>query len=575
MRFGSNGYRTALCRFLAEEERAVLLSRRIRDQISSLWQCFSGAGVPEHQVVEQITYLLVIRQIEERELASLRCFPEPVRWSILKGLPDDECLEYMAHSAFPWLANLELDGQPHLSSAWCALSKGRTLRRVMDLIDELFPSPHGLTAHAIVYDALLTLAEEATATWSRRRGAYFTPHHISDVLVDLLQPQPGESICDLSCGNGRLLASAHRAVLQALSDSVSIGYSADGCHLMLGEPQLGVLGMECLRRTRYTGFDIDHSSAMQAWALMRCFDVDASSIGLADTLGETFNRKLSVNGGSVGGFDVIVGNPPYSSCVDKGNLGESLRWLGTDKAEALFVELVMQALRSGGRAALIVPDGLLFNRDKAHRTLRRKLLQHDVLAIISLPAGVFLPFTNVKTSILVFASGRETDHPLWFYAVGADGRSLDRKRRMVPELNDLPDLAIKYRIRQLQQPGEWLRETQALATCCHAAFIDGDVQLQWENIPPELYSYYYAHPHCEYETRCDSAGETQQVLLFKKTLARPADEPKDWMVHLADLDRDCTLVPSRYKPTPLPGGGYSVYARQIQRDADQRFRMCA
>nr|MBF6592187.1 N-6 DNA methylase [Ktedonobacterales bacterium] len=455
-----------------------------------LWDRCAAAGLQPAAAIEQLSSLLLLKQLEERELPgalpypgqpqqlSPHALPDKARWSTLRAMPPETRFHAIEEEVLPWLRAQDFGGANHFRDASLSLAGAPVLQEIMDLLDALFPSPERAEQWEHAYEALMATAEEAASAWAKHGGAVYTPPHLSTLLTDLLDPRPGESICDLACGNGRLLASAYKHLLSAWSAPETRRVSADGRVIPLPHLQdLSREQQERLGRTTITGFDIERGSALQAWMHLRCLGIEQPSIHIADTLGEAFNSRLVERGGDIGGFDVIILNPPYNSSVDVEGLGASLRALGTKKAETLFVELALQCLRPGGRAALVVPEGVLFNTDKAHTALRRRLVEeHTLHAVVSLPAKVFLPYTGVKTDILIISRGGQTRETLC-YRVAADGFSLDARRRPHPEQTDLPDLLIHYWIHCLNPPGAWLRETQALAACTGAAFIDGDVQL--------------------------------------------------------------------------------------------------
>nr|WP_290226734.1 N-6 DNA methylase [Trichocoleus desertorum] len=210
--------------------------------------------------------------------------------------------------------------------------------------------------------------------------------------------------------------------------------------------------------------------------------IEKPKVNYANTLGSVFNQKIQ--SGEVGDFTVILANPPFTGSLDKDDIGETLKGLKTNKTELLFVELILQLLAIGGRAAVIVPEGVLFGSTKAHKILREKLVAENTLrGVISLPGGVFQPYTGVKTSILLFNKGGKTDE-IWFYNVKNDGETLDAKRNPRPRENDLWDLKLKYRL-QFEESAP--------------AFVDGDTWKQWQTMEPNRRSFYYARPIIEAE----------------------------------------------------------------------------
>jgi type I restriction enzyme M protein len=271
----------------------------------------------------------------------------------------------------------------------------------------------------------------------------------------------------------------------------------------------------------------------------------------ANTLGSRFNARLT--SGDVGKFDVVLANPPFTGSIDETDIGESLKPLGTSKTELLFVDLITQLLRVGGRAAVIVPEGLLFGSTRAHRRLRRKLIDENQLnAVISLPGGVFQPYTGVKTSILFFVRGGKTEN-VWFYEVTADGYSLSAKRDEQLDRNDLWDMTLKSRLRfaaAYQQP--------------RPAFVDGETWRDWKALDEDARRKHYLQPSDFREVEEESEGETliiQQIDGFKRVAL---DEPHSWEADREELDEnDDNLSASRYQPLSLETIDYDPPAEII------------
>nr|HMN28585.1 N-6 DNA methylase [Caldilineaceae bacterium] len=247
------------------------------------------------------------------------------------------------------------------------------------------------------------------------------------------------------------------------------------------------------------------------------------------------------NGGEVGDFDVVLANPPFTGNIDKSDIGESLRGLDTSKTELLFVELILQLLRTGGRAAVIVPEGLLFGSTRAHRTLRQKLVKENQLnAVISLPGGVFQPYTGVKTSLLLFNRDGSTDE-VWFYEVGADGLTLNAKRSEQYERNDLWDLTLKYRLRYAAayaQPAP--------------AFVDGETWRQWQAYDEETRRRHYLQPRIATRIETDPEGEPVTAPMLVGVATQSIDAANDWVAEQLELtENDLNLSAGRYKPFEL------------------------
>jgi len=165
--------------------------------------------------------------------------------------------------------------------------------------------------------------------------------------------------------------------------------------------------------------------------------IDHPNLGYMDTLSKRYKEKDR--------YDVVLANPPFKGSIDKGDINEDLR-LKTTKTELLFVNRMLNLLRVGGRAGVIVPDGVLFGSSNAHRDLRKMLVEEcELQGVVKMPAGVFRPYAGVSTAVLIFVKGGRTEH-VWFFDMQADGHSLDDKRERVPE-NDIPDVIAQWRAR--------------------------------------------------------------------------------------------------------------------------------
>jgi len=518
----------------------MLLAHTTQVAIQRLWEVCAADGIPPHSAIEQLSYLILLKLLDERPAASClshQPVPEHVRWRYLRTLPIEACLDYLCDTVCAWLQKGEpAKGMPSLAQAHITFSRASVLGNVMDLVDDLFASARPAAVHAAVYEALLLKAEEAAAAWAQRAGQYFTPMHLARFLVELVRPRPGESICDLTCGNGRLLLAALEYLQsEHAGASEEMTFCPDGSALPGLSDTAGVQPFDMQRLPlRLFGYDRDHTVAWQAWMHLFCAGVPSPDIRVADTLSKEFNQQIARQNGITGNYDVLLGNPPYHASVDTEELGESLRGLGTTKAELLFLELFLQVLAPGGRAAVIVPDGILFNSSRSFIAMRRKLVQeYTIQAIISLPQGVFLPYAGVKTSILVLTGGGHTENIL-FYTVGADGTSLNAKRQSRPEQTDLPDALVKYSLRFGARP--------------ISAFVTAETWFCWENVEASTYSRHYTRPLSIERYEFDDTRTPQKVVVCFGSMAVPLEEPKDWLVPVSELGSDYNLMASRYAP---------------------------
>lgn len=158
--------------------------------------------------------------------------------------------------------------------------------------------------------------------------------------------------------------------------------------------------------------------------------IAAPNFRYTDTLSKAFNEERA--------YEVVLANPPFKGAIDAGDVNPSLP-IKCKKTEILFLHLFLRLLENGGRAAVIVPDGVLFGSSNAHVEIRKKLIEDNRLdGVVSMPSGVFRTYAGVSTAVLLFTKGGTTEK-IWFYDMEHDGYSLDDKRQKVAD-NDIPDL---------------------------------------------------------------------------------------------------------------------------------------
>jgi len=445
-----------------------------------------------------------------------------------------------------------------MSDAVFVIPSVNLLQGAIDTIDKLFVPSRNQDTLGDIYEYLLSEIAEAG-----KNGQFRTPRHIIRVMCDLLNPQFNERICDPACGTSGFLVNAYQHILKSYTSTNMLEFEADGSPSNLIGDLLDAQQHEELRRNHLYGFDFDRTMIRLGWMNMILHGLENPSINYYDTLGSRFNEQIT--SGKIGDFDVILANPPFTGNIDKNDIGESLQWLNTNKTELLFLELILQLLHTGGRAAVIVPEGVLFGSSGAHRALRKKLVTENQLnAIISLPGGVFQPYTFVKTSILVFTKGGITEH-IWFYEVESDGFGLNAKRTDQPNKNDLWDMILKYRLRYAKAFSQPI-----------PAFVDSLTWQKWLAMNSNERSYHYAQPIIDLEIRQDTEAdstnktplnslETVKVNLFKGFETVRLDRAKDWETSIDSLiANEYNLSAGRYKPLATIETNYDQPTQIIQ-----------
>ena len=437
-----------------------MLTGELRNQIDGIWNDFWSGGLANPlQVIEQITYLIFIKrldemqELEERKSTTLgaplerRIFPdgkdergEPyanLRWSKFKNFEPREMFRIIDEHVFPFIRALNGQGSAyaqHMRDARFQIPSPALLAKVVDKLDKLDMGSRDTKGDVYEY----MLAKIATAG---QNGQFRTPRHIIATMVELVQPKPEDAICDPACGTCGFLIAA-------------------GEYLRKHHPEL--FRNDKLRRhfheSLFNGFDFDPTMLRIGAMNMVLHGVEGANVAYRDSLAESHAEDA-------GRYSLVLANPPFAGNLDYETTAKDLQHIvKTKKTELLFLALFLRLLKIGGRAAVIVPDGVLFGSSKAHKDLRRILVEENKLdAVIKLPSGVFRPYAGVSTAILVFTRTGVggTDH-VWFYDVRADGWSLDDKRQPlladdklgpIPEVvltnaeavkNDLPDLVIRW-----------------------------------------------------------------------------------------------------------------------------------
>src|SRR5882724_12886076 len=423
-----------------------MLTNEIRNQIDQIWNAFWSGGISNPlEVIEQITYLLFIKRLDElqtlEELKATRLkkpierrfFPEgdddhprsprpyaDYRWSHFKHFAPADMYELVGEHVFPFLRTLGGDESTyahHMKDARFTIPTPGLLAKVVDLIDHVPMEDRDTKGDLYEY----MLGKIASAG---QNGQFRTPRHIIAAIVELTKPTPTDVICDPAVGTCGFLV-------------------AVGEYLRKHHP--GLFRDEKLRRHfhegLFNGFDFDPTMLRIGAMNMALHGVEGANVAYRDSLAEDHTEDA-------GRYSLVLANPPFAGALDYEVTAKDLqRIVKTRKTELLFLALFLRLLKTGGRAAVIVPDGVLFGSSNAHKELRRKLVEEQRLdGVISLPGGVFKPYAGVSTAILLFTKTNSggTDQ-VWFYDVDADGMSLDDKRTelLQPEkLGPVPKVAL-------------------------------------------------------------------------------------------------------------------------------------
>lgn len=425
-----------------------MITGELKNKIDSLWDVFAAGGlVNPLEVIEQITYLMFIHDIDEMDntrakesamlgLAYKSVFSEQVeigertidgnqlKWSVFRDMPAAKMYSVVQEWVFPFIKNLHGDKDSayskYMDDAIFKLPTPLLLSKVVDALDEIYEMMDQVQSVDIrgdVYEYLLS--KIATAG---RNGQFRTPRHIIKMMVELMKPKADDMICDPACGTSGFLVAAGEYLKENHKEEIFFDKQKRD-HYM---------------NHMFYGYDMDRTMLRIGAMNMMTHGIDNPFIEYRDSLSEQNADSEK--------YSLILANPPFKGSLDyDAVMPDLLKVCKTKKTELLFIALFLRMLKVGGRCACIVPEGVLFGSSKAHKDIRKKLIEENRLeAIISMPSGVFKPYAGVSTGILIFTkTGHGGTDNVWFYDMQADGLSLDDKRSPVSE-NDIPDIIERF-----------------------------------------------------------------------------------------------------------------------------------
>ncbi|MFA5118790.1 MAG: N-6 DNA methylase [Candidatus Omnitrophota bacterium] len=444
-----------------------MLTQNMKALINSLWDKFWSGGISNPlTAIEQISYLLFMRRLDDMDTKfksdsdftgekyqsifegkfAIPNTKESVdkatlRWSYFKQMEGGEMLRHVQLKVFPFVK--QVNGRntvftKQMEDAVFIIPKASLLVEAVSIIDKLYEEIEigmrgGQTFHDTQGDMYeFLLAEIATAG---KNGQFRTPRHIIQMMCELVDPKMLELVCDPACGTGGFLLGAYQHILTHYTSKNRLQKDENGfMRGTLADKLTDERLWKQLKEETFYGYDFDSTMVRIGLMNLILHGISYPNINRRDTLSKNYNEDNK--------YHVILANPPFKGSIDEGDINESLS-LDTTKTELLFVNRIINSLRIGGRAGVIVPDGVLFGSSRAHRDLRRMLIDKcELQGIISMPSGVFKPYAGVSTAVLVFVKGGTTEK-VWFYDMQADGYSLDDKREKI-ETTDLPTIVEEW-----------------------------------------------------------------------------------------------------------------------------------
>ncbi len=437
-----------------------MVTGAIKNKVDKIWTDIWAGGITNPlTVIEQLTYLMFIRSLDEKELeteafetmtgSSLdKIFPQSavgqsMRWSKFKDRDPREIYEIISLRVFPAIKKLKngklpdfneqgeiievedcissTDGSKtafarYMEDAMFLIPTPQVLQKIITGLEDLYEHDVAdLDMQGDLYEYMLGKLSTAG-----QNGQFRTPQHIREMMVELIAPTPDDIICDPSCGTAGFLVSA--------SEYIRKHYEAT-----MTQEQ-----WDAFESSMFTGFDTDRTMLRISAMNLMLHSIGNPDIDYKDSVSK--QNEISSK------YTVCLANPPFKGTIDAESINDNLKAItNTKKTELLFLALFVRMLKTGGRCACIVPDGVLFGSSKAHKSIRKELVEnHQLRAVISMPSGVFKPYAGVSTAVLIFTkTGAGGTDQVWFYDMQADGFSLDDKRSEIKD-NDIPDIIERF-----------------------------------------------------------------------------------------------------------------------------------
>ncbi len=452
---------------------------RIRDYL------FGGGYPNPAQNAEQLSFLIYFYMYEAADAARVRAAKRPgatpyasafngewtlhdprnahnvatvprehLRWSSwAQALNGERLVNWVRSEVFPFHTELAGNGPTNfMDGARLVIDEPTVLTQVVSQLNNLHLERVDADTKGDLFEHVLRQIRQAGEL-----GQFRTPRHIIRTLVRLVDPHVGETIFDPAAGTAGFLVGAWDRIRLANSSSAGIEeIEVDGKTVRRGlGDMLNRQAVKRLHQATFYGADVDPQMVRLATMNLTLRGLDQVRILRRDALTRSLDRATKAELGlPSGGFDVILANPPFSGRLDRDRIVEDVKVGRTAKTELLFLQYMLNQLKDGGRCGVVVPEGVLFASGKEHKELRRKLIENSrVEAVLSLPGGVFKPYSGVKTSVLVFHKGGATERVMFLCAEN-DGFKLDANHDQPIDKDDLPMLIEAYRNRDAHW-AEW------------------------------------------------------------------------------------------------------------------------
>ena len=437
-----------------------MITGAIKNKVDKIWTDIWAGGITNPlTVIEQLTYLMFIRSLDEKELETEefehmsgekmdKIFPQSpmgqsMRWSKFKNDDPRDIYDIISQRVFPAIKNIRHGRLPdftpqgemieiadddgndtendtafarYMSDAMFLIPTPQVLQKIITGLEDLYEHDiSGLDMQGDLYEYMLGKLSTAG-----QNGQFRTPRHIIQMMVELVQPTPDDTICDPACGTAGFLVATAEYIRAHYEDTMTVRQ------------------WEHFAGDAFTGFDTDRTMLRLSAMNLMLHSITHPEIDYQDSVSKQNQIRDK--------YTICLANPPFKGTVDAESINDDLKAVtNTKKTELLFLALFLRMLKKGGRCACIVPDGVLFGSSRAHKAIRKELVEnHQLRAVISMPSGVFKPYAGVSTAVLVFTkTGAGGTENVWFYDMKADGFSLDDKRTETSD-NDIPDIIARF-----------------------------------------------------------------------------------------------------------------------------------
>ena len=437
-----------------------MITGAIKNKVDKIWTDIWAGGITNPlTVIEQLTYLMFIRSLDEKELETEefehmsgekmdKIFPQSpmgqsMRWSKFKNDDPRDIYDIISQRVFPAIKNIRHGRLPdftpqgemieiadddgndtendtafarYMSDAMFLIPTPQVLQKIITGLEDLYEHDiSGLDMQGDLYEYMLGKLSTAG-----QNGQFRTPRHIIQMMVELVQPTPDDTICDPACGTAGFLVATAEYIRAHYEDTMTVRQ------------------WEHFAGDAFTGFDTDRTMLRLSAMNLMLHSITHPEIDYQDSVSKQNQIRDK--------YTICLANPPFKGTVDAESINDDLKAVtNTKKTELLFLALFLRMLKKGGRCACIVPDGVLFGSSRAHKAIRKELVEnHQLRAVISMPSGVFKPYAGVSTAVLVFTkTGAGGTENVWFYDMKADGFSLDDKRTETAD-NDIPDIIARF-----------------------------------------------------------------------------------------------------------------------------------